>query len=320
MHEPFDSLSKRVFAFLTRKINTRVTMPTPRISPTSLSFQQKYSKSSIWLVVVVAFLAGRFSAFFDGASLARFNSSLLVSPSMASAASSGDDGWQSIQVFYGKTRVISNQRWYSQARQDELIMALLRHKQNGYFIDLASNDATYLSNTYAMERYYNWNGLCIEANFKYWYNLTHLRQCQIFGAVMGSPRMSPVEFRYSGNEYGGILGFDNSVQLKQESLLSYTVTLEEVLQRGKAPRSMDYLSLDVEGAEWFVMKNFSFDNYRIQIITGERLNAELRSYLEANRYELLANLTLWGESLWVHRSADIDRSALSQFQLPIRTT
>jgi hypothetical protein len=79
-------------------------------------------------------------------------------------------------------------RWYSQARQDELVIALLRNKTDGYFIDLAANDATELSNTYALEKYHGWNGICIEPNPTYWHNLTY-RKCMTIGAVVGAERM-----------------------------------------------------------------------------------------------------------------------------------
>lgn len=36
--------------------------------------------------------------------------------------------------------------------------------RNGYFVDLGAYDGIYLSNTYLLERRYEWNGICIEAN------------------------------------------------------------------------------------------------------------------------------------------------------------
>jgi outer membrane receptor for monomeric catechols len=82
-----------------------------------------------------------------------------------------ENGWKSIHVFYGTneyeqkqnetTTTISLVRtrrqeeeqqqqtttWYSQAHQDELIIGLLKNKTNGFFVDLAANDAIQLSNT-----------------------------------------------------------------------------------------------------------------------------------------------------------------------------
>ena len=77
-----------------------------------------------------------------------------------------DDGWRSVDVFYGRPDLLERMlpqdedgkpvRWFSQAAQDELVSGLLRGKQNGYFVDLAANDATVFSNTYALEQQYGW--------------------------------------------------------------------------------------------------------------------------------------------------------------------
>jgi hypothetical protein len=103
-----------------------------------------------------------------------------------------DDGWKTIDVFYGKTQLPEdnpNQRWYSQVGQDEIVMALLNNKQGGYFIELAANDALTLSNSYSLERYGQWKGLCIEPNPMYWHDLSRYRTCQMVAAIVGDKRM-----------------------------------------------------------------------------------------------------------------------------------
>ena len=52
----------------------------------------------------------------------------------------------------------------------------------------------------------------------------------------------------------------------------YTVSLQEILRNHRAPHVIDYLSLDAEGAEDFLMNHFPFDKYRIKIMTVERPN------------------------------------------------
>ena len=39
-------------------------------------------------------------------------------------------------------------------------------------------------------------------------------------------------------------------------------SLQEILKKAKAPKIIDYLSLDVEGAELEVLKNFPFKKYK----------------------------------------------------------
>jgi hypothetical protein len=68
-----------------------------------------------------------------------------------------------MNVFYGSAQhfeslLPSKQKFYSQARQDEVVLSLLGNKTNGYFVDLASNDATTLSNSYALEKHYGMDG------------------------------------------------------------------------------------------------------------------------------------------------------------------
>jgi hypothetical protein len=162
-------------------------------------------------------------------------------------------------------------------------------------------------------------GLCIEPNPIYWKNLTY-RSCQTVAAVVGPDRLQEVMFRYEAGDHGGIAddGFDNGKRWQSRSLPAYTVPLIEIFARYNAPIEIDYLSLDVEGAEEFVMKQFPLSQYRIKIITAERLRGEIRTFLKAHGYEFIRKLTRWGESLWVHESVkdELDWSVLERLDFP----
>eukprot|EP00536_Pseudo-nitzschia_multiseries_P007314 jgi/Psemu1/195396/e_gw1.171.5.1 len=233
------------------------------------------------------------------------------------------DGWKTLNVFYGSTNYFesllpTDQKFYSQARQDEVILSLLKNKTKGYFVDLAANDATTLSNSYALERFFGWRGLCIEPNPEYWYSLTHARKnCQLVGAVVGRKRMEQVDFRFDGLEHGGIVGegFDNGSRLKRYSTKEYTVSLFEIFQKFDVPKVIDYMSLDIEGAEEFIMEDFPFTEYLIRILTIERPTNTLRTYLESHGYKQILRLSFWGETLWIHGSfeAEMDMTHLQDF-------
>jgi hypothetical protein len=245
--------------------------------------------------------------------------------------SSNDDGWHSIDIFVGQygsdSRNYSDStEWVAQARQDEAIFTLLHNKSNGFFVDLAANDAILLSNTYSLERHHGWNGICIEPNQHYWENLTHYRQnCRIVGAVVGSERNQPVHFYYKAGDHGGIAGtgFDNGPKFIKDSRLAYTVTLHEILQRHRASMgddldtqfTIDYLSLDVEGAEAFILEGFPIDEYSIHLLTVERPKEALRTLLEAHGFEQIQRLSRWGETLWAHKDfrSQLDLSRLEEF-------
>ena len=189
-----------------------------------------------------------------------FPSKPVASTSSLKGGVEGKSGWKNIHVFYGDSKHIKDNsavpndyydrvRWFSQARQDEVIAALLRNKTNGYFVDLASNDPVRISNTYALEKFYGWKGLCLEPNPVYWAGLSY-RQCDVVGAVVGGERMQEIWFKFPNRAgpQGGIVGkgFDNKLSSKfDEDRPRYTVTLLEIFQQFKTPSVIDYLSLDV---------------------------------------------------------------------------
>lgn len=228
-------------------------------------------------------------------------------------------GWHVIHVFYGNTSHIADNsaipteyfpmvHWFSQLRQDEVVFSLLRNKRNGYFIDLAANDAVRISNTYALETNFGWTGLCVEPNPMYWASLSY-RACNVVGAVVGQETMGEFWFKFPNRAgpKGGIIGkeFDNHERSKfDEDRPRYTVTLLEIFQRFHTPKVIDYLSLDVEGAEDFVMNSFPFHSYRFNILTVERPSKDLQSILKRNGYILLRQLKNWGETLWIHKSIE----------------
>jgi hypothetical protein len=48
-----------------------------------------------------------------------------------------------------------------------------------------------------------------------------------------------------------------------------TVSLNDLLDQHKAPKVIDYLSIDTEGSEYQILKNFDFSRYDVKIITVE---------------------------------------------------
>jgi hypothetical protein len=55
----------------------------------------------------------------------------------------------------------------------------------------------------------------------------------------------------------------------------YTASLRSILKKFNAPSMIDYLSLDVEGAELFIMKDFPFDEHKFKLLTIERPKDQL---------------------------------------------
>ncbi len=69
-------------------------------------------------------------------------------------------------------------------------------------------------------------------------------------------------------------------------------TLNNLLLKGSAPNLIDFLSLDVEGAELEVLKGIDFEKFRFKYIVLESRNIKLtNSFLSKHSYELVERIT-----------------------------
>eukprot|EP00536_Pseudo-nitzschia_multiseries_P000803 jgi/Psemu1/294178/fgenesh1_pm.10_\ len=235
----------------------------------------------------------------------------LVSPN-AETKVEETEGWHPVHVFYGEKKGLFNdapksltesQKSYSQVGQDTIVLDLIG--SNGYFIDLAANDALDLTNTLALERN-GWTGLCVEPNPVYWYGLSH-RKCTVVGALVSGTKPEKVKVKFRG-VFGGIVGklSEKLANRKKEpdapAVTRYTAPIGKMLQKFNVPKTIDYMSLDVEGSEYEIMRDFPFDKYTIRVMTVERPNKRLIKLLEENGYVYVAKLANWGEFLWCHKS------------------
>lgn len=270
-------------------------------------------------------------------------------PAAQTAATSDGDGFHPIHVYYGPEDAVKGlrssssemQQTYnagSQVDQDKIISALTKlyrsknmQKSSGasepYFIDLAANDAKQLSNTLRLEDD-GWRGLCVEPNPIYWYRLAH-RKCDVVGAFVGGQTdMQQVDVSLTNEEYGGIVGdqMDNKKNVGKknrsnmpETEKRYTVSLRSIFRKFDVPPTIDYMSLDVEGAEELIMEDFPYDAHKILFITIERPKPGLKTLLEANGYKFVMLLIVWGETLWVHESV-LDDLSMSEIEQTVRST
>jgi len=199
----------------------------------------------------------------------------------------------------------------SQKGQDEWIVNVFNYKTNGFFVDLAAQRAKIDNNTYVLEKDLNWNGICIEPNPKYRQELEKERNCHLYHHVIDYKNDNTVSFRTDNGGCGGIVDedTDNNYKIRGHQLKSATIetkktkTLEYVLDKYNAPSTIDYLSLDIEGAETRIVRTFPFDKYKFLAITVERPTIELEEILKSNGYVfVMKSQKMKFDSFYVHES------------------
>ena len=150
----------------------------------------------------------------------------------------------------------------SEAGQDQWVLEKLGRKRGGFFIDAGAHDGVICSNTLVMERDYGWDGICIEGGLPNYRMLAKNRVCRCVQACLHSAN-EPVRFFD--------LGLNSSLVADGRDIGSAAqgITLEHVLDACHAPEVIDYLSIDIEGHEFEVLRVFPFDRYKFRTMTVE---------------------------------------------------
>jgi hypothetical protein len=172
------------------------------LSRTDRLFSRTQDKVVVAVTLAIGCVLGYLVALatIDGANpvdAQRSFSTILLSPANMDAGGTGssvtatataidvinkEPGWNNLHVYYGdasKKEHFEILTPMSQAKQDVYVAALLKNKKGGFFVDLAAHDATYLSNTFTLERDYQWNGRTYGAFYPlYYYILLQTAQTQ----------------------------------------------------------------------------------------------------------------------------------------------
>lgn len=195
-------------------------------------------------------------------------------------------------------------------RLDRKLAVYLDH-DNGYFVELGANDGVNQSNTLYFENERGWRGILIEPvlhNFlkckenrneenhffctacvpfdydKPYVALTY-SNLMTTPAGLESDIKEPVQHAESGKIF--LAPGEEVVEI-----LARAMTLTGVLDKSNAPKQIDLLSLDVEGAEIAVLKGLDHSSYQFKYILVETRDVDsLKKYLEPHGYVLLDKLS-----------------------------
>jgi FkbM family methyltransferase len=163
--------------------------------------------------------------------------------------------------------LIGRDKSYSQFGQDLWVVhGGAPGKRDGYYVDVGSGDGEVISNTKLLDDL-GWKGVCIDPFPR---NMSH-RTCQVFSQPVYSESGKRVQFREAG-DLGGIeqdLGRHKTEASKAPMVEFVTATLDEILAKAHAPNYIDYMSMDVEGAEYDALRGLSLDRYRFGCFTIE---------------------------------------------------
>ena len=187
--------------------------------------------------------------------------------------------------------------------------------RNGFYIEMGAHDGIVNSNTYYYEKKLNWKGILVEPS-NYFKNLKENRSSKNYFypyvAVPFNFKKKEISFEQIG-PYSRSNELISSKYLKWHKSKSNTVFntygyekikkvktihLNEILKKTKAPKLIDFFSLDVEGSELSVLNGVNFKEFNFQYLLIEITNIDsgkhvktIVNFLKNKRYILINNLT-----------------------------
>jgi len=200
--------------------------------------------------------------------------------------------------------------YYSQYKQDKFLHEnIFKDHKNGIFVDAGAHDGISLNNTLFFEKNYNWTGINIEPIKTVYDRLVINRPKSInincaAGLSDGTSEfilntgytemLSGLKNEYDNRHYNRTLT-ENHYNGGTTNVINVDVkTLDTILKENNI-KHINYLSIDVEGAEYSVIKGIDFDNVFIDVIEFENnypdTSAPIVEYLSYKGYIIIPENT-----------------------------
>ncbi len=194
--------------------------------------------------------------------------------------------------------------------QDAWVAECLQFNRDGFFLDFGAFDGETISNTYSLEKELGWRGICVEPNPRFYPSLCQCRQCITVNVGLWPQSRELLRF-VDAHGLSMIEAYkdadanaDRRGQATHGVIEVDTLNPTELLKRFDAPSLIDFLSLDVEGAEYEVPSALDLQTYAIALMTIEHNHdtprqEKIRAYLAEFGYETVQNSD---DEIFFHRA------------------
>ena len=194
----------------------------------------------------------------------------------------------------------------SQLSQDLVALYFSKIKKDGIFIEIGACDGVQFSNTFKLKQY-GWNGIICEPS-PYWLKKMRSRNCIISKKAVFHESGLKLKFE-DVEKYPDLSGLSTNFEKDANSNLRQntktteveTITLNDLIEKNMPNKKIDYISIDTEGSEYEIIKNFNFDKFKVEIFTIEhnfidKKRDDILKLMTSNGYiRILQNLSKWDD-------------------------
>ena len=183
----------------------------------------------------------------------------------------------------------------SQIYQDVFADFFINNDYDKTFLEFGATDGLELSNSYILENYSNWTGVLGEPDPQWHERLEKNRpNTKIVTECIWKNSNEEVEFLSSDS---GVLSTISSFRYSDKDTMQgnseqrnksfkkiniKTISLNDLIKRDFNEISPSYISIDTEGSEYEILKNFDFKKYRPKIISIEFIKPNIKEFYQHN--------------------------------------
>ena len=139
-------------------------------------------------------------------------------------------------------------------------------KQNGVYVEFGSLDGLFMSNTAFFAFNYNWTGVLVEPDERYYGKLkTNRPEAKVYTGVVVCPKgQKTVDFAVS--KIPGWSGILSQYMLPRwrEKVINVTKSFKCVDLNKICPNVVDLVAMDTEGSELSILKTFDFKSHTVE--------------------------------------------------------
>lgn len=189
---------------------------------------------------------------------------------------------------------------YAQEGEDILLKRIFEYRNiddGGFYVDIGAHHPQRFSNTYFFYKR-GWRGVNVDATPNSMHLFNQLREKDINLEFAISNKHETLIY-YMFNE-PALNSFDEELSLKRNLLKPYsiiekkyitTVTLTEILDKYlPSEQEIDFLSIDVEGFDFQVLKSNDWNKYQPKVVLVEVLSKDIDDMKQSEVYSFMKEL------------------------------
>ena len=170
------------------------------------------------------------------------------------------------KIKFHKYLIKNFKKSFSQVFQDLVVLYFSENKKGGTFIEIGGGDGKIISNSYLLEKKYKWKGIICEPNIFLQKKIKINRKCKLEKKPLYNKSNKKITFFLNDDPYQSSIKKIN----KSKKIILNTICLNHLFLKYKLLlKKVDYISIDTEGTEFEILKNFNFKRFNVRIFSIE---------------------------------------------------